>query len=378
MEVLHYIPSIDRTSGGVGSYMQLLSKELGRLVDLHIITHASENELSIDNAQIHYIQDAHFLFSKARREFNQIIDEIKPDIFHTNCCWLPLSALTLLWAKKKGYKTIYTPHGMLEPWILKRNYLWKKFPAMLLYQKKALRMTDIIHSTAESEKLNIQKLNLNSQLAVIPNGIDIREIQLKPMWEKNKRILFLSRIHPKKGINFLIEAAAILRNQLEDYEILIAGEGDESYINDLKDLAKKKGVSNIVQFIGGVYGEEKWNLYKTSDIFVLPTYSENFGIVVAEALASGTPVITTKGTPWEELNTHNCGWWTEIGTEATTQALEDFLSKSAMSLQQMGLNGRRLVEENYAMPVIAQKMLRLYEWVLHGGEKPEFVYLQYQ
>ena len=105
----------------------------------------------------------------------------------------------------------------------------------------------------------------------------------------------------------------------------------------------------------------KWKLFRDADVFILPTYSENFGIVVGEALACGTPVITTKGTPWEELNTEHCGWWTEIGTDATFNALKDFLSLSKDELMNMGNNGRKLIKNKYSAPIIAQNMFLLYK-----------------
>ena len=117
----------------------------------------------------------------------------------------------------------------------------------------------------------------------------------------------------------------------------------------------------MITFCGGVYGDEKWRLFRCADVFVLPTYSENFGIVVAEALACGTPVITTIGTPWQDLEGMHCGWYTEIGVRPTTQALEAFLKLTEQELENMGRNGRRLVEEKYSSRRMAKEMLGLYE-----------------
>lgn len=364
MKVVHFIPSIDRTSGGVGSYMQLLAKELGKLCELYIVTANTKNQLIIDNAKVLYIPCNIRKYSSMKKEWNRMLDEIKPDLVHVNCCWMPYCALTQKWAQKKGYKVILTPHGMLEPWIMNRNYWTKKLPALLLFQKSAIKNADCIHATAESEKLNIMKLGYNNKVEVIANGIDVDSIQIKESWERKKNILFLSRIHVKKGIEFLLEAVSLLKSQLEEYTVTIAGEGEEEYISSLKGKAKELGIEKMVDFCGGVYGEKKWELYRNADVFVLPTYSENFGIVVAEALASGTPVITTKGTPWEELNTKQCGWWTEIGTKATKDALENFLSLSTDKIQNMGLNGRLLVENNYSTSKIATEMFLLYKRLL--------------
>lgn len=142
MKILHYIPSIDRTSGGVGAYMQLLTTELGKLVELHVVTHREANPLTLENCTVHYIPKNNNPFSnKGKTEFLTLLNDIKPDVFHANSCWLPLSARTTIWAKNIGYTVVYTPHGMLEPWIMKRHYWTKKFPASLLFQKRGIQIS---------------------------------------------------------------------------------------------------------------------------------------------------------------------------------------------------------------------------------------------
>ena len=229
MKILHYIPSIDRTSGGVGAYMQLLTTELGKLVELHVVTHREANPLTLENCTIHYIPKNNNPFSnKGKTEFLTLLNDIKPDVFHANSCWLPLSAHTTIWAKNIGYTVVYTPHGMLEPWIMKRHYWTKKFPASLLFQKRGIQIANVIHATAESEKHNLTQLGWNNNIEVIPNCVEIDKITMKESWIRNKNILFLSRVHVKKGINFLIEATANLKTELQGYTINIAGEGEES------------------------------------------------------------------------------------------------------------------------------------------------------
>lgn len=364
MKILHYIPSIDKSSGGVGAYMQLLSRDLGKLCDLHVVTHHEGNELILENCTIHYISGQLLDFFKTKREFYALLDEIKPDVFHSNSCWSPYSSYTIGWAHDKGYKTILTPHGMLEPWILARHHWTKKVPALFLYQKAAIKKADMLHATADSEKENLLKLGWNKKVEVIANCVQIDGIDVKKLWTKKRNILFLSRVHVKKGINFLIEAANFLKYDLSDYKFTIAGPGDTAYIDELKMLTRKLGVEDLFEFVGPVFGEAKWKLYKNADLFVLPTYSENFGIVIPEALASGTPVITTKGTPWEELNTRHCGWWIDIGTKPLVEAIQLFLSCSEHDLQRMGINGRQLVEEKYTSESVAKQFIRLYDILL--------------
>lgn len=363
MKILHYIPSVDRSSGGVGSYMQLLAKELGQLVELHVVSHLSDNELPMENCCLHYVCGWKRPLTM-KRQCLRLLEEIHPDVVHVNCCWQPESAMVQRWSAQRGYKTVYSPHGMLEPWILRRHYWTRKVPALLMYQKMAISNSDVIHATAESERQNLLNLGYNQNVTVIPNGIDVNHIQMKSSWERTRTILFLSRVHIKKGIDILIDAVSELKDSMEGYRVLIAGEGDENYITHLKSLAAQKGIANQIEFIGGVYGDEKWNLYQKADIFVLPTHSENFGIVVAEALASGTPVITTTGTPWEELKTRHCGWWIPCNVKDLKFVLISATTLTCDKLEEMGRNGRKLIEERYSEEVIAMQMSALYEWIL--------------
>lgn len=370
IRILHYIPSIDETSGGVGAYMQLLAHDLGTMCELHVATHRSQNERKLENCRLHYINNKWLPWNSCKKEFENLLERINPDVVHVNACWTPLCALTSIWAKKAGYKVIYTPHGMLEPWIMRRHYLTRKLPAILLYQRRAIARADLLHATAGSERDSLLRLGWNKNVHVIGNCVDVDGISLKHSWKRTGEILFLSRVHVKKGVNFLIEAVAAINEEYKKKDeecpisrCTIAGEGDAAYMEELQGMATRLGVAHIVDFIGGVYGNRKWNLFKRADLFVLPTHSENFGIVVAEALACGTPVITTKGTPWQELETKHCGWWKDIGTEDTTKALKEFLTISEHGLEQMGKNGRMLVEEKYSTGIISRQFMQMYKFL---------------
>ena len=361
MKIIHYIPSIDRIAGGTSTYTQVLGKELGKLAEVHIITHASENPLPIDNCQIHYVSGYNPLKGSFNIEVNELFDVLKPDLVHVNCCWMPACAFVQQMAQKRNIKVVLTPHGMLEPWIIKRHYWTRKLPALLLYQKSAIQNADCLQATAESEKQNLLKLGYNSNIKIVKLGIDAESIAMKTSWKKNKQMLFLSRVHVKKGINYLIEAADILREELQGYKILVAGEGNADYVTSLKQQIMDKGLQDIIQLIGGVYGDKKWELFQTSDFFVLPTHSENFGLAIAESLASGTPVITTVGTPWNDLNSSNAGAWIEIGTQPLVETLRRFLSLSDEELETMGKNGRKLIEAKYSAKVMAEEMMEMYQ-----------------
>lgn len=359
MKILHYIPNIDRAYGGTTAYMQLLAAELGKLVELHVATHRSDNPVAMSCCEVHYVSAS--LLGGMKREWLDLLRRLRPDVVHVNCCWLPGCALVQKWAQRQGFKVVLTPHGMLEPWIMRRHYLTRKLPALALYQKAAVRRADMLHATAESEKANLLRLGYNDRVSVIANGIDVDGVAMKRSWRRSHEILFLSRVHVKKGINFLVEAVARLKDSMRGYTVCIAGEGDAAYVSELKEQCRSLGVQDMVRFVGGVYGDGKWDLFRRADVFVLPTHSENFGIVVAEALACGTPVITTKGTPWQDLERERCGWWTNIGTDALVDALRGFLSLSERELRQMGENGREMVEAKYSSRKTAGDMVAMYE-----------------
>ena len=234
------------------------------------------------------------------------------------------------------------------------------------------------HATAVSEAINIRKLGFENPIAVIPNGVEISTFLFssEKLPKQRKTLLFLSRISPKKGIELLLEAwqqlDPIIRH---NWQIEIAGNGEESYIASLQKKIAAAGIGGEVKIKGPQFEEAKINSFRRADLFVLPTYSENFGIVVAEALASGVPVITTKGAPWEQLIKTNSGWWIDIGVEPLVQTLEKALQMPDDVLKKMGQNGRKLVEEKYCIEVVAKQMLELYKWILDEGEKPKFVEL---
>lgn len=141
--------------------------------------------------------------------------------------------------------------------------------------------------------------------------------------------------------------------------MIIAGEGDSEYVDMLKN--KARSIKDLkITFTGGVYGDKKWELYRECDFFVLSSYSENFGYVVPEALACGTPVITTKGTPWEDLETERCGLWIERTQTELSAAIEKLASLDCDELRQLGTNGHRLVETKYSSAQVAKSLYNLY------------------
>lgn len=364
LTVLQFMPSISAKDGGTTTYLRELTPALGQLVNLHVCALGKiEDFVPLPNASVHAIEVSLRHLCRMKKGWMAVLDEVRPDIVHINCCWMPQCALVQYWTRQKSAndasfapRILLTPHGMLEPWIISRNYWTKKVPAMLLYQKWAVRNADVVVSTAEEEKRHILELGWNNNVAMLPNGIDTAAIKLKDEWNDARNLLFMSRLHPKKGLEMLIEAMTAT-SQLK---LSIAGDGEPSYVQSLKQKIKALGQEDKIELVGPVYGEAKWRMIQNADVVVLPSYSENFGLIVAEALASGTPVLTTTGTPWQSIADHDCGWWVEPKVEAIKETLLGIENQKAADLKTKGLRGRAMVASDYDVATLANALHDLY------------------
>lgn len=182
--------------------------------------------------------------------------------------------------------------------------------------------------------------------------------------------LFLSRVHPKKGLLELVRAWAQAAPQ--GWRLRIAGPDEGGHWAEVARELERLGLGAAVEYLGPVVGEAKAVLYRQADLFVLPTFSENFGLVVAEALTYGVPVITTRGAPWADLETYGCGWWIDTGVAPLVAALRQALALSDAERQAMGARGRDYVQR-YDWDRIAAETLALYRWVLGQGGRPACV-----
>lgn len=375
MKINHVISSITRSSGGPSTYIKYLIEALDGKVEQELISFDGHGNIPIQaqlNLMLIKINKSSAFYSKSMK---MKLLSSSADVFHGNGIWqYPVHQMAKV-ARQKKIPYIISPHGMLEPWSLKQGK-WKKQLAMAIFQKKDLQHAACLHATALMEVINLRKLGFKNPIAVIPNGVPLEQFELKDFntIKASKKVLFLSRIHPKKGIELLIEAWHQLPNTLtQDWSVDIIGNGEPEYIENLIKKIAQKGLSESIQIKKPIDGKKKIEAYQNAKLFVLPTYSENFGIVVAEALACGTPVITTKGTPWEDLETYKCGWWVNVGVDALTATLEKVLLIPEEQWVQMGKNGRQLIENKYSMKAVGEQMYDLYQWIAQKKELPAFV-----
>ena len=353
MKVLHITNSIDKSVGGPARSVPQTCMELARLgIYIELVTQNSENKVSIiqtDSFKVAFKNLwALFLYGSS-------IKSSEIDLIHLQHIWDPYIQVMAFWAHQKKIPYIITPRGMLEPWILANNP-WKKKIALFLYQKKAIKQASHLHATSQLEAENIRNLGFDNPISIIPNGIDLTEYKQVKTFYGTKKIVFLSRIHPKKGIELLLEAWRTM--DTKGWTLEIAGNGEPTYINILIKAAKDLG---NVFFVGPYYEEAKWDFLRSADVLVLPSYSENFGIVVAEALAIGVPVITTQATPWEDLETYKCGWWIQLSVSNLKYALVKAMQTTVLELELMGTNGRKLIVDKYDIKEVAKEITKIYK-----------------
>lgn len=378
IKCIHIVPSIRNEASGPSYSVTKLCETLsnrGVAVELHVLdsfTNYKNQAYSINVHKSWPFLKRLGISPHMRRELARSAKEVH--IIHNHSLWMlpniyPASAI-----KGTNCRLVTSPRGTLSDYALNRSR-WLKKIVWDMGQGLVLKNAACLHATSELEFKEIRQYGLKNPVAIIPNGIEIPNIQNKErLLLKPRRLLFLGRIHPKKGIDILLRAWAILENKFPDWELYIVGPDNDGYLYQMQNLAKDLNIERVT-FPGPAYGEEKCRVYQSADLFVLPTHSENFGMVVAEALANALPVIVTKGAPWQGLEIHECGWWIDGGEGPLVECLREALSLPKEELEGRGLKGRVWMEQEFSWERIGQMLHETYLWILGGGRPPECVRL---
>lgn len=383
MRQLHVVMDLNVASGGLGlAAVQLASaiSASGRTVTL--LAMKDDGDIALDLwkystpnlriVQVNFKPNPISNLYSQIKEISALLSAGEYDLVHLHGVWQPFLFLAGYLCHSRKIPYVISSHGCLSPWALNHKAP-KKAMALRTYQGYINKRAAMFFATAEQEVEALRQINVENPIALVPNGVDCPEDLKRARKAGPKKILFLSRIHPVKGLLNLVTAWAAVRNP--DWRIVIAGPDEDGYRSEIEAEIEKLNLSADVEFLGLVHGVEKDACFLAADLFVLPTYSENFGIVIAEALAHSVPVITTKGAPWQELQSENCGWWIDVGVPALIDALREALGTDEAVLRQMGIRGRELILSKYSMASVAQKAIQGYEWIFDKSSKPECVRL---
>ena len=393
MKVLHVIGGISRETGGPSRSCQgLVTAECNAGIDAWLWP-INGGEPWVEGVRCLEV-----------RRFGSLGEALKQfELVHIHGIWSWKLHRVAVMCRKAGVPYVLAPRGTLAPWALKYKWLKKKI-ARIVYQDKDLRLAAALHATAESEAVQFRALGFKNPIIVSPNGVNVPEGEVERKGGGGQqRVLFMSRMHPVKGVLELVESWARLKQSnkpnnrtVEQWscELVYTMNSDEerAYEQKVKQRVHELGLDDQFVFTGPLDDDAKWFAYARADLFVLPTYSENFGIVVAEALWAGVPVITTKGTPWAELECsasskfqvsssrleERCGWWIDLPGEverrcgqwtaldsALREAIEQsFNPNNRTILSDMGQRGHQLIGEKYTWSAAVRTLASEYGTII--------------
>ena len=328
-------------------------------------------------------------------DYLEQIEIYAPNLVHTHGIWLYPSMAARRYSLQTGAPTMISAHGMLDPWAVNHSR-WKKAIAYFLFEQAHLENVTCLRALCESEAQSIRALGLKRPVAIIPNGIDLPEkMPAGPApWygrvgKGRKILLYLGRIHPKKGLPELIRAWATLSKEMptlqSEWLLAISGWDQGGHENELKEICQQEGISwddlrspesaqssGIgVLFTGPQFNDAKAAAYYHSDAFVLPSFSEGLPMVVLEAWAYNLPVLITPECNLPEGYANGAAIQIATHASAIVNGLRQLFEMSEAERNLMAANGQELILRKFNWRSIAREMKTVYEWMLGGGPAPE-------
>ena len=287
------------------------------------------------------------------------------DVIHAHNLWTMPVVYAAEAAGMACCPLVCSTHGALDSRSLRVSRL-KKLAAWWGWQRRVLTQVDLFHATSAEEADQIRSQGLRAPLAVIPHGVEVPVVTQRPADREARTVAFLGRLHPIKGIDRLLRAWGGMAQNRPDWQLLICGP-DGGAARELRTLAA--ALPRVV-FETGIPASERAAWFSRCDLLVLPSHGENFGMVVAESLAHGVPVVASTGTPWRGVVEHGCGWWAANDVATLEATLRAATSLERPTLLDMGRRGREWMIRDFSWPSVAERMLAAYRWLLGTAARP--------
>jgi glycosyltransferase involved in cell wall biosynthesis len=385
MKILHVIPSVSIIHGGPSlAVFGMVKALINQGVSVEILTTNDDGKdiLDVPIEQKTIYRGVPCIFCHCLSYFSKyavssnlaqwLWNNIKKyDLIHIHSIFSYSSTVAMSIARYYKIPYVVRPLGQLCQWSLKQNFLVKKiYLRMIGYDN--INHAKAIHYTAEQEKQEVKSLSFDPQPCVIPLGIDIpdtisdAELHIRDILgisDKAPLILFLSRIHPKKGLDYLIRSLANVSSQFS-FHLIIAGDGKEEDKQVIDQLIDNFHLRERTHFVGFVQGETKNLLLQGSDLFALTSHSENFGIVVIEAMAAGLPLLLTRGVALAPIVEENqLGYIADLNEDSIVKSLKIFF-ENRLQKDEISQKNKKYVENNFSWDTISIKLISLYESIL--------------
>jgi glycosyltransferase involved in cell wall biosynthesis len=381
--ILFISPSLTRRAGGIFEITKSLARHLAVAHGLSVeaigledpANHMDRDEwFPVRTSVFSFHGPASFGYSPRLRAW---IDGSTHDLAHLHALWMYTSVATRRWARRQGKPYIVTPNGMLDPWAL-RNSKWRKRFARLFYEDRTLRGAACLHANTMKELGDFRAYGLRNPVAVISNGVNLPADKQRvegrtSVAAQSKVLLFLARIHPKKGLAELIEGWRISPARRNGWMLEIAGWDDGKHEAQLRAHCERLGLRSSVSWVGPQYGVNLANAYKRATAFILPSFSEGLPMAVLEAWSYGKPVLMTPHCNLQEGFAAQAALKIDPDPDSIAEGITRIVEMPGEELTAMGRRGRRLVEEKFSWPKVAADLKAVYDWVLGNTPKPECV-----
>jgi glycosyltransferase involved in cell wall biosynthesis len=393
MKVLILGGSNSRNSGGVFDTARVMGQRLHENNRLEVEYLMHDDEYSEEDKKQYSPLPVHSYKVKGSKrvgyspDIYKKIEAINPDIVHTQSLWMYLSYANKKYNQKTGTPYIVSPHGMLDRWQLKQSF-WKdlkKNIVLRLYEQKHLEHANCIHALCQEEHDAIRALGLKNPIAIIPNGMELPingngpgngQHTVKTKSNERRKLLFLARIHQKKGIDNLLEAWSLLKPNQHNWELVIAGETkDTDYMQQLLSKRKRLEIETTASFVGGQFGPAKQSILKESDAYILPSFSEGLPMSVLEAWSYNLPALTTPYCNLPEGYVEGAAIKIDTSSESIAEGIRQLMALPDNERKTMGSKGYELVKNRFSWTRVANEMTELYNWVSGKNGKPDFVYV---
>ena len=344
---------------------------------------SEEDRLKWGDVSVHLVAPKYATFRYGPELCRQLAS-LTPDLVHTHGIWTYLSIATGRWSKSHGSVRprpyLVSTHGMLDPWAL-RNSRWKKIIAAFVFERRHLKNAGCIHAVNQAEAAAIRAFGLRNPICVIPNGVELCQSDRPdrvPPWAAEmvggrKVLLYLGRLHPKKGLSILLRGWKEASKRERGWVLVIAGWDQRGHRKELEQLARELKITDSVQFAGPLFGEARESAYQNANAFVLPSLSEGLPLVVLEAWSHARPVLMTPECNLPEGFEKQAAIRMRPTVEEATEGLGKLFALDELALQEMGRRGRDLVIQNFSWSQIASQMFAVYKWLLGRSAAPDCV-----